>query len=528
MSPTPQHASEPELSSASQNSDAVDNLESSSMSIVHHRSNHDTKLVLWQGIVLLTADCMGVGVLGLPNDIHVLGWAFGLGFLVGNLPINYYAGNLLSVLALDLEQDRLYKPASAVAEVAAHTDDGKSRSGVLRNLDCGEVELHSPAQGEHYPPKTSSDVPSSPADPHSHRSQPLHPMEGQQLASSAVDKPNEGGGTATDNPIHIEASSLFRSHHAASSGCRTFLHHPDDGHFNEEQGNSSMHTFDEETFRDEDNDGTISQGHDDSLSSRRGTDESRFEGDDKMTSDLINISEAVFVASPAGATCVVKTLYYTNLFLVLGDYILVMGRSISAVFLDQICLPTAGIIATVLMFGLCQYRSMANLGRSVSLASLLALMIVLILCLFHHRNNQVEGRLLDEDGGESYVPPTGEEETPVISGEATDDASDIWGKFSSLAGIGFAVGSQKLFLNIRHELRHREEATHVLLGSLTCYGLAYVVVILLAGPGTCNLHTLFRRVWRSISKGSFLYGVQGVWSAGSILSLQRDLTVVLG
>mmetsp|Transcript_10543 Transcript_10543/g.25166 ORF Transcript_10543/g.25166 Transcript_10543/m.25166 type:complete len:183 (+) Transcript_10543:314-862(+) len=53
---------------------------------------------------------------------------------------------------------------------------------------------------------------------------------------------------------------------------------------------------------------------------------------------------------------------------------------------------------------------------------------------------------------------------------------------SSLAGIGFAVGSQKLFLNIRHELRHREESSKVLAGSLTCYGLAYGIVIILAGP----------------------------------------------
>ena len=68
-------------------------------------NNDDThqKLVMWQGIALLTADCMGVGILGLPNDMKLLGWAVGLSFLVLNCPINYYAGSLLSVMPSDIE-----------------------------------------------------------------------------------------------------------------------------------------------------------------------------------------------------------------------------------------------------------------------------------------------------------------------------------------------------------------------------------------------------------------------------------------
>lgn len=46
---------------------------------------------------------MGVGILGLPNDMKLLGWAVDLSFLVLNCPINYYAGNLLSVMASDIE-----------------------------------------------------------------------------------------------------------------------------------------------------------------------------------------------------------------------------------------------------------------------------------------------------------------------------------------------------------------------------------------------------------------------------------------
>ncbi len=189
-----------------------------------------------------------------------------------------------------------------------------------------------------------------------------------------------------------------------------------------------------------------------------------------ITKDLINITEVIFYPSSLVAATIVKAFFYTNLFLVLGDYVLVMGRSVSAVFADQICLPVAGAIASVLMFGLCQFRTMANLGRSVSLASLLALLIVLLQCLFHHRLGS--GATTSSNDG---IAMEKEE-------ESIDDG--IWGKFSSLAGIGFAVGSQKLFLNIRYELRHREQASKVLAGSLTVYGLAYVTVILLAGPGT--------------------------------------------
>lgn len=48
-------------------------------------SNEDL-LVVWQGIALLTADCMGVGVLGLPNDIKSLGYAAGFTFCWETFP----------------------------------------------------------------------------------------------------------------------------------------------------------------------------------------------------------------------------------------------------------------------------------------------------------------------------------------------------------------------------------------------------------------------------------------------------------
>eukprot|EP00526_Cylindrotheca_closterium_P024324 CAMPEP_0113647292 /NCGR_PEP_ID=MMETSP0017_2-20120614/25024_1 /TAXON_ID=2856 /ORGANISM="Cylindrotheca closterium" /LENGTH=154 /DNA_ID=CAMNT_0000559321 /DNA_START=44 /DNA_END=504 /DNA_ORIENTATION=+ /assembly_acc=CAM_ASM_000147 len=102
---------------------------------------------------------------------------------------------------------------------------------------------------------------------------------------------------------------------------------------------------------------------------------------------------------------------------------------------------------------------MANLGRKVSVVSLLAMVIVLGQCLFHHRTGSA---------------------VPIDVSEREDPS--MWQKLSALASIAFAVGSQKLFLNIRHELKDRKQASETLGWSLTSYGATYLLVILLAGP----------------------------------------------
>jgi amino acid permease len=60
-------------------------------------------LNMWQGAALLTADCIGTGLLALPADIHTLGYGIGLTFLVANLPINLYAGCIFHNTATAVE-----------------------------------------------------------------------------------------------------------------------------------------------------------------------------------------------------------------------------------------------------------------------------------------------------------------------------------------------------------------------------------------------------------------------------------------
>jgi len=110
-----------------------------------------------------------------------------------------------------------------------------------------------------------------------------------------------------------------------------------------------------------------------------------------------------------------------------------------------------------------QSRTMARLGRLASFLSLGALLIVVIQCLwatnFGDRNRHV---IVDDNN-------------------SNDSGFSLLRKLSAFGSIGFAVGSQKLFLNIRHELANRSTAPRCLAASLSAFGTFYVIIVLLAG-----------------------------------------------
>lgn len=62
----------------------------------NYRDVSANDLTMLQGAALLTADCLGVGLLALPEDAKVLGRWVGIGFLVLNLPINLYGRSLMT------------------------------------------------------------------------------------------------------------------------------------------------------------------------------------------------------------------------------------------------------------------------------------------------------------------------------------------------------------------------------------------------------------------------------------------------
>lgn len=90
----------------------------------HYQSSND--LNVWNGAALLCADCLGTGLLALPHDITVvLGSTFGLFFLVLQLPINLYAGTILSDAALYVETKQAAVDSDNVE------DDNNETQGLL-------------------------------------------------------------------------------------------------------------------------------------------------------------------------------------------------------------------------------------------------------------------------------------------------------------------------------------------------------------------------------------------------------------
>jgi hypothetical protein len=246
----------------------------------HEGKNEDNGnlLNIWQGAALLTADCLGTGLLALPHDVQVLGPGFGIFFLVANLPINLFAGTILSQAARYVEKKK-------------------------RNTELGVDE--------------------------------------------------------------IEYNSILRIQNTSKVS---------------------------EVENDE---------------------------EDTATYDFIGMTSAIFLDDKM--TSFVMILFYTNIFLVLGNYILVMSKAVSAMWLDEICIPTAGVIASVLMLLVSQLRTMSTLGRSASLVSLGALFIVVMQCLYF-----AEKINFDESENQQEKKTAEVEEVSVFR------------KLSAMGSIGFA------------------------------------------------------------------------------------------
>ena len=416
----------------------------------------ESLLSLWQGILLVTAECVGVGILALPHNVHTLGGGttggqlVGLGFLILNLPINFVAGRYLSGMAMSLELETNHNDNKESQQ--RHKQEWRRQGWKIQEQsEYGDED----ANGENDKDYCHHEVDDN---------------ENNEVELSSI--------TSNGQQTRLTTTTLSSLHHQQS-------HQP-----SILQRNIRL----EEMFQDEpdhddiENDRTemdkihgspvygsiIATG--DTPTTSPTFDHEDEDGNNNKTQDLVAMSRSIFQSRHA--TFMVTAFYYVNLFLVLGDYILVMGRAVSAITSDWIsCAPLAGAVAAILMLGICQFRTMATLGRKVSLASLLAMSVVLLQCLFHHRASSIS------EGNDTTIGAGTTIHDNDTSNKQQQEAmnNDVWSKFSAMAGIGFAVGSQKLFLNVRHELRHKEESSKVLAGSLTTYGSAYVLVILLAG-----------------------------------------------
>ena len=340
------------------NSNGEETLERSNVS-----ESKPDDLNVYQAAALLTADILGTGLLALPQDIKVLGNPVGLAFLIFNLPINWFAGLILSNAATIVEQHGSSDSIQARIQEAA--GDGLVRDRVI-------------PRKQHNKSAYSS----------------VHASDDVAEPASLPEVAKEEEGQESAEQVEVITNEAHQSF---------------------------------ETFEEEDNN----------------------------THDFIGMSQALF--QHYSATLLVMAVFYANIFLVLGDYILVMSHAVTAVVGEErICLPEAGILASTLMFAFCQLRTMANLGRSITILSLTSLAIVVVQCLV-----------------------AGERQTEQLS--VTEDTSFLR-KLSALASISFATGSNKLLLNIRCEMKHRDESPRCLAMSQAAFGTVYVMISVLAGP----------------------------------------------
>ena len=419
------------------------------------QQNLNNDLNIWQGAALLTADCLGTGILALPHDIEVLGTMLGLGFLIINLPINYYAGTILSDTAHVVEskqhQDNVkYQQAKKKLEMQQRSDTG---TGGRPPKDSSPSSIK----------RSSSSPTMAPGSKKAFKSKRTYESVGMvdDDATEDVfeDEPDssEGRRTGRRGYQNVSVSSIVTTS-SSSTGSSSRLH-------------ENIHH-------------------------------------DTATFDFIGMTSALFHSKFYSR--LVLILFYTNIFLVLGDYILVMSHAVAALLGENnICIPTAGLLASTLMFGVAQIRTMAKLGRTVSILSLLALAIVVIQCLYYTigetitegedvvaTENESRGtrRILLLDDTDMNGTTTG---MMTEIGNATSVSTvstvmpdivrtgistpSILTRLAALGSIGFATGSQKLFLNIRHEFKNRNDAPKSLGISLTAFGTLYVLVCILAG-----------------------------------------------
>lgn len=323
----------------------------------------------WQGAALLAADCLGTGLLALPADIRALGTVPGLGFLVLNLPINFFAGLIFHKTATAVEQrqkmeNRVYT-ANRLSALLKEADDGDNKDIII-----------------------------------------------------------------------IEQTGISADYQA----------------INQDTLNSMQTNFSTETAYTQ-----HTQVH-----------------HDTATFDFIGMTVALF--QDKRATRCTMAVYYVNIFLVLGNYILVMSHAVAAAIGEErICIPAAGLVTAVGMLILNNSaRTMAKLGRTASIVSLAALLVVVLQCLWEvQQQRQRNFPIILPPAIPTAAAAAAVPEIPMLQ---------FLRKLSALGSIGFAVGSQKLFLNIRHELRDRSDAPKSLAIGLTAFGACYVLLCLAAGP----------------------------------------------
>ena len=125
------------------------NKEDDASTVYQDASTND--LTILTSALLLTADCMGTGILALPSDVQTLGRGFGLAFLIVNLPVNLYAGTILGWSAYYVEEKILNGGGSGEFVEEVELTNGE-------NLSSAEDDTSKECIGRHKKQKDYSSV----------------------------------------------------------------------------------------------------------------------------------------------------------------------------------------------------------------------------------------------------------------------------------------------------------------------------------------------------------------------------------
>ena len=115
------------------------------------------------------------------------------------------------------------------------------------------------------------------------------------------------------------------------------------------------------------------------------------------TSNLVTLSESLYGATAPVARAT-RYAYVLNLFLVLGNYLVVMSNAVNAMLASDhaLCPHQSMLVATSLLFGLNQLPSLSEIGKWPTVISIASVVFVLILCIVGSQAQQTEAEMLTD------------------------------------------------------------------------------------------------------------------------------------
>jgi len=152
---------------------------------------------------------------------------------------------------------------------------------------------------------------------------------------------------------------------------------------------------------------------------------------------------------------------YVYIVLLLGDYMVVLSMNVQGIFyISRLCRAIAGVVVGALLLATNQIRTLHGVSIS-AIVSNSTIVIVLAICM----QLVWEGKGLESEGLQN---------DPVKRVSVT---TDFWKVFSSMSSFIFAMGGQKIYLEIMSEMRNPSDFPKSLSAAFSFMFVCYTVII---------------------------------------------------